>query len=144
MFDSNVFDRLPQIIEKIKNFAETQYECYITTIQVEELCEIPDCKIEIRVRNILSLADVGAKLVPISVFVLNGRARLGYARSGNGEVYHKILNKNKSNTEDAVIADTAVTEECTVITEDKDLYSRMTKHGYNAIYLSDFIDTIPD
>lgn len=144
MFDSNIFDRLPQIIEKIKNSAETQYEYYITTIQVEELCEIPDHKKEIRVRNILSLAELRAKLVPISVFILNGRARLGYARLGSGQVYYKILNNNKSNTDDAVIADTAVTEGCTLITEDKDLYSRMAKHGYNVMYLSDFIATIQD
>jgi rRNA-processing protein FCF1 len=142
MFDSNVFDKLPQIISKIKESAENQYEYYITTIQVEELCEIPDEKKEKRVTNILMLADLRAKLVPISVFVLNGRARIGYARLGNGEVYHKILKENKSNSDDAIIADTAVFEGCTLITEDKELYSRMKRNSYSVMYLSDFINTI--
>lgn len=142
MFDSNVFDQLPGIIHKIKSSAETQYEYYITTIQVEELCEIPDNKKDIRVRNILMLAELRAKLVPISLFILNGRARLGYARLGSGVVYNKILNNNRSNTDDAVIADTAVFEGCMLVTEDKELYNRMTKNGYEVMYLSEFISTI--
>lgn len=141
MFDSNIFDRLPKIIDKIKDSAEKQYEYYITTIQVEELCKIPDEKMETRVRNIIMLADLRPKLVPTSLFVL-GRARLGYAKLGYGEVYNKILNNNKSNIEDAIIADTAVSEGCTLVTEDKDLYDRMLKNGYNVMYFSQFMDTI--
>ena len=78
MFDSNIFDKLPEFIELIHN-SSTQYEYYITTIQIDELCEIPDSKIDIRKRNILMLAALRAKLVPISVFIL-GRAHLGFAR----------------------------------------------------------------
>jgi len=141
MFDSNVFDKLPEIINKLKKTSEQQYEYYITTIQVEELCEIPDEKIETRKTNILMLADLRAKLVPISVFVL-GKARLGYARLGAGEVYKKVLNENSSNTNDAIIADTAVCEGCTLITEDKDLYERMRKNGYAVMYLYEFLRTI--
>mgnify|MGYP000925810503 CR=1 FL=1 len=142
MFDSNVFDKLPNIINKIKDSSEKQYEYYITTIQVEELCEIPDSKKNIRVNNILMLADLRAKLVPISVFILNGRARLGYARLGNGEIYKKILNENKSNIDDAIIADTCVFEGCTLVTEDKDLYSRMSRNGFEVIYFTDFMNSI--
>lgn len=87
------------------------------------------------------LADLRAKLVPISVFPF-GKARLGYARLGNGEVYRKILNQNKSNTNDAILADTAVHEGCILITEDKDLYKRMVDNGYNALFLTDFLNTM--
>lgn len=142
MFDTNVFDKLSQLIDKIKKSAEKQYEYYVTTIQVEELCEIPDSKKDIRIRNILMLADLRARLVPISVCILNGRARLGYTRLGSGEVYNKILNENKSNEDDAVIADTAVFEGCILITEDKDLYSRMKNNDYSVMYLDEFINTI--
>jgi len=142
MFDTNVFDKLPKIIEKIKKSAEVQYEYYITTIQIEELCEIPDTKKDIRVKNILMLAELRAKLVPISLLILNGRARLGYVRLGSGEVYRKIVKSNGSNTDDAVIADTAVSEGCTLITEDKALYTRMKNNGYDVMYLDDFINTI--
>lgn len=141
MFDTNVFDKLPEFIELIRD-SEIQYEYYITTIQIDELCEIPDCKMDIRKNNFLMLADLRAHLVPLSVFILNGRARLGYTRLGEGEVYKKILNKNKSNIEDAVIADTAVYERCTLITNDDDLYKRMEKNGYDAMKFDDFIKTL--
>lgn len=90
MFDTNVFDKLPKFIKLIRD-STTQYEYYITTIKIDELCEIPDHKIETRKRNFLMLADLRAKLVPLSVFILNGRAYLGCARLGEGEVYKKIL-----------------------------------------------------
>ena len=140
MFDTNVFDKLPEFIELIRDSA-TQYEYYITTIQIDELCDIPDHKIDIRKRNFLMLADLRARLVPLSVFIL-GCARLGYARLGEGEVFNKILNSNRSNIEDAAIADTAVYEGCTLITNDDDLYERMKKNGYDVMKFDDFIKTL--
>lgn len=139
MFDSNIFDKLPEFIGKIHH-STVQYEYYVTTIQIDELCEIPDSKLDIRKRNILMLADLRAKLVPISVFVL-GRARAGYARAGEGEVYQKILNKNSNNVEDAIIVDTAVFEGCTLITEDMKLYNKMRTYGYDVMCFSDFLKT---
>lgn len=44
MFDSNVFDQLPDFIGTIKNSTQDQYEYLITTSQIEELCDIPDDK----------------------------------------------------------------------------------------------------
>jgi predicted nuclease of predicted toxin-antitoxin system len=87
------------------------------------------------------LADLRPKLVPISVFVL-GRARLGYARLGEGLVYNKILKDNGSNKNDAIIADTCVNEGCILITEDKELHDRMIVNGYSVMYLDEFIKTI--
>jgi len=141
MFDSNVFDKLPEFIDRVKNSAGSQYEYYITSIQVEELCEIPDDKQNIRKTNILMLVELRAKLVPISVFILNGRTRLGYARLGNWEVYRKILNDKKTNIDDAVIADTAVYEGCTLVTQDKDLYKKMKNNNYDVMYLEEFLDS---
>lgn len=141
MFDTNVFDKLSEFIELIHN-STMQYEYYITTIQIDELCEIPDNKIDIRKNNFLMLVDLRAHLVPLSIFILNGRARLGYARLGEGKVYKEILNKNKSNIEDAAIADTAVYEGCTLITNDDDLYRRMEKDGYDVMKFEDFIRTL--
>ncbi|MGE5579250.1 MAG: PIN domain-containing protein [Bacillota bacterium] len=143
MFDSNVFDQLPAIIETIKPAIGQMYELCVTTVQVEELCETPDPKKEKRAVNMLMLADLRPRLVPLSVCVLGSRARLGYARFGDGEVYEQILNASRSNTDDALIADTAVTEGCTLVTEDRDLYSRMQKNGYAVMSLSEFLATIP-
>lgn len=141
MFDSNIFDKLPEFIDLLHK-SSTQYEYYVTTIQIDELCEIPDSKIDIRKRNILMLADLRARLVPISVCVLNGRARFGYARLGEGEVYRKILNENSSNIDDAIIADTAAFEGCTLITEDSKFYGKMKTNDYDVMSFSDFLQTL--
>ena len=88
------------------------------------------------------LADLRARLVPLSVFIL-GCARLGYARLGEGEVFNKIPNSNRSNIEDAVIADYCCPYEgCTLITNDDDLYERMKKNGYDVMKFDDFIKTL--
>ena len=140
MFDTNVFDMLRQHIELISK-STTEYEYYVTTIQIDELCEIPDDKIEKRKQNFLMLAHLRARLVPLSVFLL-GRAHLGYARLGKNEVYEKIINENHSNADDAAIADTAVSEGCTLVTNDNDLYSRMKRNGYNVMKFSELINTL--
>lgn len=80
--------------------------------------------------------------MPISVFVLNGRARLGYTRLGEGVVYKSILKENGSNADDAMIADTAVFEGCTLITEDRELYMKMKSQNYDVMSLSEFINSI--
>lgn len=143
MFDTNIFDKLNMVINDSKN-ATDRYEYYVTTIQVEELCEIPDSKIETRKLNILQLAELRAKLVPISVFVLNGRARLGYARLGDGKAYSKVLKENGSNSDDAIIADTAVYEGCILVTEDKELYRKMKYYGYDVMNLSELLKGISE
>ena len=43
MFDSNMFDNLPNCIDKII-YSKVEYEYYVTTLQIEELCKIPDSK----------------------------------------------------------------------------------------------------
>ncbi|SHL31791.1 PIN domain-containing protein [Anaerocolumna jejuensis DSM 15929] len=140
MFDSNVFDKLPDFIEKMRK-SSIQYEYYITSIQIDELCTIPDKKLEIRKRNILMLADIRARLIPTSVFVYDSTS-YDYAASGDGTVYKKILNENISNKEDAIIADTAVFEGCTLITEDSRFYDKMKKNNYDVMRFDDFIQTL--
>lgn len=141
MFDTNIFDKLGTFIGDIKN-TTNNFEYYVTTIQIEESCEIPDSKIETRKINILRLAELRAKMVPISVFVLNGRSRLGYARLGEGVVYKSILKENGSNADDAIIADTAVFEGCTLITDDKELYTKMKSQQYDVMSLSEFLNSL--
>lgn len=140
MFDSMIFDKLPNIIGKLKK-SIPKYQYYVTTIQIDELCQIPDTKMEIRKINMLMLVDLRVTLVPLSIFLLD-KAHLGYAKLGEGKVFYKILNENRSNAKDAAIADTAVSEGCILVTEDKDLYQRMRKHGYGVMYLEDFLNEI--
>ena len=143
MFDTHIFDKLPNVIEKVKKSIDIKYEVYVTSLQVEELCNIPDLKKEKRCCCMIMLADLRAKLVPTSVFLL-GKGRLGYARLGVGEVYNKILNKSRNNINDALIADTAVFEKCILITDDKKLYQKMMNHSYPVMNFLTFIETLED
>lgn len=138
MLDSNVFDRLPEFIDIFKK-GQKDIEYYITTVQIDELCEIKDDKVETRKNRILMLAILRPTLVPISVFALNGRAYLGYARLGEGEVFKKMLTGNDKDIDDAIIADTAVYEHCTLITDDKRLYNRMKRNNYDVMTIDEFI-----
>lgn len=69
MFDSNIFNKLPRFIKKIKE-SKKEYSYYISTIQIQELAKIKDNKEEQRISNIIMLADLRAHLVPTSVSVL--------------------------------------------------------------------------
>jgi rRNA-processing protein FCF1 len=140
MFDSNVFDLLHRNIDLLKK-NENKYEVIITTIQIEELCRIPDCKLEERIKNFIMLVDIRARLVPSSIFVLS-KSRLNYGRLGIGEVYNKILKPSKRNINDAIIADTAVCENCCLVTEDIELYNKLKENGYETIMYNDFIELI--
>lgn len=85
------------------------------------------------------LADMRAKLVPASVCVVGERARIGYVKIGTGSVYSQILNENNSNRDDAIIADTAVSEGCTLVTADIRFLNKMNSYGYSAISFDEFI-----
>ena len=140
MFDSNIFNKLPSFIKKIKE-SKKEYSYYISTIQIQELAKIKDNKEEQRISNIIMLADLRAHLVPTSVSVL-GEARLGYTRLGDGSVYHKILNDSKNNISDAIIADTAVKEGCILITEDIKFQKKMKRHQYDVMSFDEFISSL--
>lgn len=139
MFDTNVFDQLQNYMEMIKK-STNKYQYFITTIQIDELCEIPD--IATRKNNFLMLADLRATLVPLSVCILNGIAHLNYVRLGNGEVYEQILSPSHNNINDAAIADTAVYENCTLVTDDKDFYKKMKRQGYASMKFNDFLQSL--
>jgi len=137
MFDTNVFDKLPEMIETLQR-GKDHYKYYVTSVQIEEICNIPDLNKERRIVNMLMLSEIRAELVPVSVLIF-GYSRFGFASFGEGKVYEEILSPNHSNIRDAMIVDTAVHEGCTLITEDKDLYKKMTRNGYNAMLLSEFM-----
>lgn len=91
-----------------------------------------------RIINMIRLASLRAKLIPTSV-VISNYSRLDMARMGNGIVYNQMLNESKNNIKDAIIADTAVTESCTLITEDVELYKKMKRHSYSVMNITEFL-----
>lgn len=136
MFDSNIFNHLEEIRKYIVPVAD-KYDFYVSSVQIEELCAAKDK--ETLIRLVLGLAEIRAKIVPTACAIL-GEMRLDYCRLGEAEVYKTILKKTKSNTKDAIIADTAVFEDCTLITEDEDLFRKMRKNGFAVMKLKEFIE----
>ncbi len=140
MFDSNIYDILSQYIDVIKK-STNQFEYYVSSIQIDELCDIPDEKKEVRKRNMLMLVDLYAKLIPTACFALE-YVRLGYAELGPGNILNNIINEKKSNEKDAIIADTAVKNGCILVTQDIRLYNKMKSFNYPVQNMEEFLASI--
>lgn len=71
-----------------------------------------------------------------------GVSRWDARKNGNGKAYNLILNENFSNIRDSIIADTAVTNGLTLITNDKDLLNKMKNGNFNAISFDKILSQI--
>ena len=131
MFDTNVFDEILEgnlDLKLIKDSIKVDYEYFITHIQIEELSNIPDSKKEKRRILAIFLNDIRPRLIPTESTVL-GHSRFGLAKLGNADFYKLILNQNKDNVKDALIGETAIKQEITLITEDEELKSKVENLG---------------
>lgn len=139
MFDSNIFNKIADNmtfdIDMINHSQNYGYEYYITSIQVEELCAIRSK--EKRIILMLSLVEIRAKLIPIKTYV-HGFSRLGLAKLGDGYYFNLLLNESKSNSKDALIAESAIIKNCTLVTEDKWLIKKMISLGKEIITYDEF------
>ena len=82
------------------------------------------------------LAQLNPRFLYDSVFVL-GHSPLGGACFGDGAVYNTILKETKGNINDAVIADTAVKNDCFLLTRDSILYKKMDNNNYKVLNIED-------
>ena len=140
LIDNNSVDF---ILENEETFikATKKYSFYICTSVVEELANIPDTKQNKRVSLFISLCKFGATFINDSCFVL-GYARFGVSNLGEGKVYKEILNESKNNVRDSIIADTAVTNQCILLTNDSNLYKKMKKLNYQVMNFTEFKEII--
>ena len=90
MFDTNAFDKMyssDDTLNKITHSDKNEY-C-ITSIQIEEIGDIPDSKKEQRIRNLLALCEIKAQLLLVPAVV--GRSRVGYCiPSDENELYERL------------------------------------------------------
>ena len=142
MFDTNAFDKMCSSngdVEKI--IASDQYEYFITSVQIEEIGNIPDTNKEQRIQDLLMLCQIRAQLLFTPAAVDSGR--VGYCVVGGEEdVYSELLNETRSNKNDAVIGSTAKREQCTVVTDDKDFKKRLKKNGIPILSYDEFIRSL--
>jgi rRNA-processing protein FCF1 len=135
LIDNNCIDTILENLDFYENM-KSKYEFCVCTSVVEELANIPDTNKEKRITVFICLAKIEAKFLPDSVFVA-GHSRTGVACVSNAEIYHKILCESKSNISDAIIAETAVRNNCMLLTNDLRLYKKMKDNNYDVITFED-------
>lgn len=131
MLDSNIFDELCIDFNLIMKNKE-KYKFYITYTQIDEINNMPKSKSEKKNKILENIERLEVEKVKASVTIL-GKCRLGQTKIGRGKVYSKIVKDNGSNSNDSIIADTSVSEGCTLITNDKKLYNRMKRNNNAAM-----------
>jgi len=144
IFDSNVFDGLVDgrmdltLIAKSK---ERGYSYFITSLQSDEIANIPDSKRDKRKMMILFLILVKPDVLPIETFVFN-HSRLDFGKLGNAEVYSKLLKSDNSNINDALIGETAFNNKYILVSEDKELIKNFIKLGGDGKTITEFVKLI--
>ena len=144
MFDCNSFSKLLQLPdwqEVIAN-ARTKYELCVASIQVEELAQIPDSKMETRIQHILCLCEMKATIVPTAVVMDYGRLGFCAFADENDTTYEDLLNESKNNIHDAMIGDAAKREGCLLITNDSRFEKKLRRNGIGTMSFEAFAETI--
>ncbi len=143
MFDTNAYDEILKgtiTLKKLEKSIELGFRYFITNIQIDELSNIPDARIEKRKSLVLFLVTLKQSVIPIESFVF-GYARFGLVKLGNGEVYNKLLNESKNNVKDAIIGETAFLNNCILITEDIEFKNKIILLGGKSLSVKE-LDTM--
>lgn len=145
MFDSNAFSSLLNSDLDWTNFyskCEGKYEFYVTAIQIEELAEIPDSKKELRIRHILCLCQMRAKMVPNILVMGYGRLGMSVFADENDTTYEDLLFESGSNIKDAMIGDAAKREGCILVTDDSKFILKLNKAGIPTMTFEKFKNSV--
>ncbi len=143
IFDSNIFDDLVSgkldidCIVKYKSGSNVDF--FITHIQVDEINECSDK--DKRAKLFLLMSEIRPIVIPTSSFVLD-RSRLGYARLGDRVILEELRRRNIKHTEDALIGETAIKDNLTLITNDRTLHKRVSDAGGRVIFVDEFLKRI--
>lgn len=135
MFDTNIFNRILDGLVEITKFHKNA-RFYATHVQLDELRATSNAK---RRGELITVFEeiAGNNKIPTESFVLDV-SRLDEAKLEDDEndLYSKIkakldrLNKNKpNNIQDALIAETAIKNHITLVTEDSDLLTITSSFG---------------
>lgn len=135
MFDTNIFNRILDGVVEITKFRD-KASFYATHVQLDELKATSNTK---RRQELIAVFEevVGKNRVSTVSFVLD-ISRLDEAKLGHEEnnQYSKIKaeldkrnNSRLNNIKDALIAETAIKNKTTLVTEDTDLMSVMKSFG---------------
>jgi predicted nucleic acid-binding protein len=137
MFDTNVFKNILKNNICLDVFYDG--ELYITHIQKDEIMAYKNVKKRNELLKIFNILE--QEELPTESLVL-GTSRLGMARIGDGVLFTNIKNDldkieiKENNIEDALIAETAILNEITLVTFDNNLAVIAKLHGCSVRYFS--------
>lgn len=144
MFDCNTFSKLLKLSDWQEFIAKARvkYELCVAAIQVEELAQIPDDKMETRIQHILCLCEMKATIVQTAAVMEHGRLGFCAFADENDTTYEDLLNESKNNIHDAMIGDAAKREGCLLITNDCRFKKKLCRNGIDAMSFEAFAASI--
>lgn len=137
MLDSNVYDELINSPEVVKEIG-AKCEVYITAVQHNELRKVSDIYKREKIDNLIKV------LSPVQVSVPFSFSNLCFSHMdfGPGEYTKDIEGNSRQMTNDSLIGDAAIENECILVSKDKGLVGKMLKLGHSAMQYDDFIDEL--
>lgn len=145
ILDTNIFNRI--LDTGIRGPFNSGVELFATHIELDELRNTRNFE---RRKNLLDVfQEIGSKQIPTESAVW-GVSKWGHAKwTSVINLYTSVLNalnaKNggkRNNMHDALIAETAIRNNLTLVTEDRDLADVTTDHRGTSINLSSFMETL--
>lgn len=136
IFDSNVFDDLISGKLELETIGKKNHEVYITHIQVDEINGCFDKETRARLFNVMT--EIIPQKIPTESFII-GTSRIGSAKLGDGNLIEKLRMGNYKKTNDALIGETAIKNNLTLITNDKKFKNKVNELGGTAITVDDYI-----
>jgi len=145
IFDTNIFNHILDgqvdlsFLEKIKPY-------YTTHIQYDELQATNNAERKSRLIAIFTM--IPQNQIPTESYVLD-HSGLGMAKLGKANLYNDIkkkldiLNRGRlSNVNDALIAETAIMNSLTLVTDDTDLYKVFKEYQGSCINLRELLNNV--
>ncbi|MUL34828.1 type II toxin-antitoxin system VapC family toxin [Gloeocapsopsis dulcis] len=143
IFDTNIFNQI--LDDKIELTYFVNIECFVTHVQHDEIQATSDTERRSQLEGVFS--SVPQQEISTESCIL-GVSRLGQARMSDGNFCKQLktqldsIKTKLNNSQDALIAETAIANQLTLVTHDKNLYCVMAKFGGAACNLYHLIQLI--
>ena len=138
MLDTNAIDKMYNDLDII--VACNKYRYFITSVQVEEIKQIPSYMKEKKIQDFLAMSTIQPVSLPVPAVV--GVAKVGDCVPSDDSIYLDLLKETHSNIKDAMIGAAAKREACAVITDDVDFSKRLNKYGVHTMTYNEFRDSL--
>jgi len=148
MFDTNIFNRIldRQIdISILTNSGKNSY--YATHIQIDEITNTKDVQRRSALLRVFN--QISGTKIPTESFALNV-SRLGMGKLSNGNFHDVLLSElneakpkeKENNIKDALIGETCIKNNITLVSTDGPLYNTVKKNGGAVLNLEGYLKEV--